>query len=92
MYKHRKIDHILLAVTLFAISGACLAYNIRTAESGDISVSLSELVDYDAEKASAISDYAVANIAHNDAVAAAAKPATPPTSYELLPPIITPPK
>lgn len=92
MHKQRKADHILLAVALFAISGASLAYNIRTAESGDISVSLSELVEYEGEKASAISEYTAANITYSDAVAAAAKPAAPPSSYELLPPILTPPK
>ena len=91
MYKHRKTDHILLAVTLFAISGACLAYNVRTAESGAISVSLSELIEFEAEKASAISEYVASNISYRDAVAVAAPPTAPPSSHELLPPIITPP-
>ena len=41
----KKIDTIMLAVALFCISGAVLAYNLGTAD-GDIAVSLSELAGY----------------------------------------------
>ena len=36
---------VLLACLLFALSGAALAYNLWTADGGDIAVSISDLVD-----------------------------------------------
>lgn len=41
----RRGNSILLACLLFALSGAALAYNIWTADSGDVAVSISDLVD-----------------------------------------------
>ncbi|MBQ8551191.1 MAG: hypothetical protein IJ428_00090 [Clostridia bacterium] len=90
--KKRRLDTFMLAVALFTVSGACLAYNLHTAESGEIAVSLSELVYYDAVKASAISDAAAANLFADDSIPAAVEPSAPPHTYELLPPIVTPPQ
>ena len=41
----RRGNSVLLACLLFALSGAALAYNIWTADSGDVAVSISDLVD-----------------------------------------------
>ena len=90
--KSRRFDTFMLAVALFTVSGACLAYNLRTAESGEIAVSLSELVRYDSVKASAVSDIAAANLLADDSIPVAAEPTAPMRTYELLPPIVTPPQ
>ncbi len=90
--KSRRFDTFMLAVTLFTVSGACLAYNLHTARSGEIAVSLSELVRYDAVKASAVSDVAAANLFADDSIPVAAEPSEPIRTYELLPPIVIPPQ
>ena len=41
----RRGKSVLLACLLFALSGAALAYNIWTADGGDVAVSISDLVD-----------------------------------------------
>ena len=87
----RKIHNIMLAATLFALSGTCLAYNLYTAESGDVAISLSELVSVEYAKASVISEYSAANLMNDESVAVDVKPIDPPRSYELLEPIVTPP-
>lgn len=90
----KKIDTIMLAVALFCISGAVLAYNLGTAD-GDIAVSLSELAGYRRE--SAISVYSQQAIAASEAfeteeaVEADNTPSAPLRTYELLPPIVTAP-
>ncbi|MBE6610852.1 MAG: hypothetical protein E7632_00050 [Ruminococcaceae bacterium] len=89
-YKRRKFDTVMLAVALFTLSGAILAYNLRTVGSGELAVSLSELTDITA-KDSLISDAAMANLTTEDSVFAAASPSAPPRDYEILAPIITRP-
>ncbi len=91
LYKRRKFDNVILAVMLFALSGASLAYNLYTAESGDVAVSLSELVSTEYTEASAISEYAAANLMNDESIAVDAAPIEPPRSYELLDPIVVPP-
>ncbi len=81
----------MLTVTLFALSGACLAYNLYTSESGDVAVSLSELVSIEYAEASAISEYSAANLMNDEIIAVDAIPVEPSRSYELLEPIVTPP-
>ncbi len=90
-HKRRKFDTVMLAVALFTISGAILAYNLRTIGGGELAVSLSELTSYQKPTASAISDYAKANLTSRDSVFAASTPDAPPRSYELLGPIVLPP-
>lgn len=90
--KRSRFDTLVLVLALFSVSGACLAYNLRTVESGEIAVSLSELVRYDAVKASAISDAAAANLLTDDSIPVFAESSTPIRTYELLPPIVTPPQ
>lgn len=41
----RRGKSVLLACLLFVLSGAALAYNIWTADGGDVAVSISDLVD-----------------------------------------------
>ncbi len=87
----RKIDTVMLAVALFSISGAILAYNLHVVGGGEIAVSLSELAAYSSPKASAISEYSAANLNSRDSVFTASVPSSPPRSYELLDPIIVAP-
>ncbi|MBQ8510525.1 MAG: hypothetical protein IJ493_11525 [Clostridia bacterium] len=93
--KKNRLDAVMLAATLFAVSGAVLIYNLRTMESGEIAVSLSDLMESGtAVSASAVSDMAAANIEALDAVAVAAEPVEAPVpvrSYELLEPIVRAP-
>lgn len=98
----RKIDTILLAVALFCISGAVLAYNITTAD-GEIAVSLSELAEYNRERESMLSVYSENAINNNlskasqpdgsttDAVVNVAANSGMKRSYELLDPIVKKP-
>ncbi|MCI8386905.1 MAG: hypothetical protein HFE63_00360 [Clostridiales bacterium] len=94
----KRIDTVMLAVALFCISGAVLAYNIGTVD-GDIAVSLSELAGY--KQDNLISSYtrmAMSDADENpDAIEVGAVPTDPETkdvynrSYELLEPIIKSP-
>lgn len=88
----KKIDAILLAVALFCISGAVLAYNITIAD-GEIAVSLSDLANYNRQTESAMSVYSRNLINNNltkgdDSAVPAAAEAGLIRSYELLEPII----
>lgn len=94
----RRIDTILLAIALFCISGAVLAYNISTVN-GDIAVSLSELAEYNRESERLLSVYSenVINTSLSedsetkDVAVNAAAGESMKRSYELLNPIVTNP-
>lgn len=96
--KHRKIDRIMLAVLLFTVSGAVLAYNLHTADDGTLAVSLTELLR---PSACAVSDHAAAHLLARDSVFTSAAPSAPPQenllqeqqprSYPLLEPIVRAP-
>jgi len=97
MYKKsQKIDTVMLAVALFTVSGAILAYNLQTVSGGEFSVSLSELAAY-AEPAivgpppSAVSACAAAHLDDGDSVYVSAVPSEPVRTWELLEPIVKPP-
>lgn len=95
---YRKIDKIMLAVLLFTVSGAVLAYNLHTADDGTMAVSLTELLR---PSASAVSDHAAAHILARDSVFTSAAPSMPPQEnllqkpqprpYPLLEPIVRAP-
>ncbi len=100
MNRHSRLESILLTVTLLAVSGGILSYNILTAEGGDISVSLSDLIGANSEGdgdaigtgGEAISAFAAGVILASDTgevipVMAGAAPVPP---EELLPPIVRP--
>ena len=76
-YKRIKIDTVMLAAALFTVTGAILAYNLKTVGGGELAVSLSELRDITARQ-SAISDAALANLAAEESVFTAAPPSAPP--------------
>ena len=89
-HPYKKSDKILFAAALFTISGAVLAYNIRTAGGGEVSVSLAEITAYRPAEISVISDAAAANLTADDAVFTAAEPAAAPHDAPLLDPIVRP--
>ena len=92
MSKRRKIDTILLAVTLFATSGAVLAYNIYSSDGGSITVSLSELVAQEPTASAALMHpCAQANLESGSTVYASTEPEPVPGVGAVLPPIVTPP-
>ena len=86
--KHRKIDRIMLAVSLFTVTGAVLAYNLQTALGGTLTVSLSDLHESVHPLVSAISDSAAAHLTARESVYTAAKPSEPPRDYVLAEPIV----
>lgn len=91
--KVRKGETLLFAAAMIAVSGACLAYNIRTASDMEITASLSELVYVSAtDEYGAVSDIAAANLEHRESVAASAVPSTQSGAdvRELLPPVVVP--
>ena len=92
----KRIDTVILALTLFFISGAILAYNIHTVKSGELAVSLYDLVSYtNKTERSAISSFSDANLLSGSSIFTGTVPSVPPddtaASNELLPPIVTPP-
>ena len=89
MRKKPQYDTLLFAVMLMAISGVCLTYNIRTASRLDSTPTFTEMVKSDTNHASMLSDSVAANLTQNDSIEASAVPRER-SSYELLPPIITP--
>ena len=95
MKKRKKLDTVILALTLFAVSGGILAYNIHTVESGELAVSFYDLVKSSTTKNSAISSFAEANLLRDDSIFTGTVPHETPAdtlvSNELLPPMITPP-
>ena len=95
MKKRQKFDTVILALTLFAVSGGILAYNIHTMESGELAVSLHDLVRYNDSEKSAISSFTEANLLQHDSIFTGAAPSETPedtaVSNKLLPPIVTPP-
>ncbi len=95
MKKRQKFDTVILALTLFAVSGGILAYNIHTMESGELAVSLYDLVKIDRTQNSAISSFAESNLLRNESIFTGTVPSETPkdtaASNELLPPIVTPP-
>lgn len=83
----------MLIAALFCISGACLAYNLHTAEGGEVSASLHDLVNKrSTEEASVISAAAASNIEAGEYIPAYAVPHEPMRSYELLPALLTQPE
>ena len=90
MSSYRRLDKIMLAAALFTVSGAVLAYNIGTAESGKISVSLADITAYHPAEVSLLSEAAEANLLTGGSVFTAAAPAEAPRGYELLDPIVHP--
>lgn len=90
--KNGKLDTTLLAVSLTVVSGLCLAYNIYTAESTELTLTLRELAVYEREADSGelMSAAAAANLAANDSVAVSVTPTENATAYELLPPAVKP--
>ena len=94
MKKHPKLDTFILLLALFLISGGMLAYNIRTVESGELTVSLHDLIYDSKEDHSAISPHAEANLISHESVFTGTSPNELPedtSASVLLPPIITPP-
>lgn len=92
MPKRHKIDTLLLAVTLFSVSGAVLAYNIYSSDGGGVTVSLSELIEQGtAVSVSLIHEHAEANLTKDDTVYTSAEPTSVSGAGTLLPPIVTPP-
>ena len=92
MKKYNKSDSLMLVVALLCISGASLAYNLHVSEGGDIAVSLSDIMSYEAEEASAVSKQAEENLFSRDSITVSAAPAQMPREYELLAPVVIPPQ
>jgi len=90
MIKRMKLDTVLFAAAMITISGACLAYNIRTAETGELTASLSELAAIsDVREIGVVSAAAVARLGYNEAIAVSATPTEVVSERVLLPPVIT---
>ena len=93
MKKYKKADSFVLVAALLCITGASLAYNIHVSEGGDIAVSLSDIISYETEEASAVSKQAEGNLfMRDDVIAVSASPVEMPREYELLAPIVVPPQ
>lgn len=88
----RRGNSVLLACLLFALSGAALAYNIWTADSGDVAVSISDLVDQMRDGDIAVGAHAgesssqTEETADTDMTSESESPET--TSRALLPPVV----
>ena len=95
MKKHPKLDTFILALTLFATSGAILAYNLHTVGGGELAVSLYDLIEDTSAQGSAVSTYSEANILSKESIFTSGSPSAAPAdtlgTSELLPPIVTPP-
>ena len=91
MPKKPQYDTLLFAVILISISGACLAYNIRTAEQIGSTPAITEMIITENSNNTLISTVAAANISHTESVEVSANPSESNKTYEILPPIITPP-
>ncbi len=87
---NRKVDRIMLAVTLFTVTGAVLAYNFKTVGDGTLAVSLSELNAF-VKPAAVISEAAAANLMAHDSVFTAATPTEPFREIPLDEPIVQKP-
>ena len=90
MSSYRRLDKIMLAAALFTVSGAILAYNIQTAEGGEISITLADITAYQPAEVSLLSEAAEANLTTGDSIFTAAAPSAAPRDYELLDPIVHP--
>lgn len=92
----KPVQTVILAISLFLLSGIGIAYNIYTADEGEISVSVSRFIEYwqypkeENSNSSAISYYTKVNILANDSIAVITENSGPSREYELLPPIIIP--
>ncbi|MCI6840904.1 MAG: hypothetical protein PUG87_05600 [Eubacteriales bacterium] len=88
----RRGNSVLLACLLFALSGAALAYNIWTADSGDVAVSISDLVDQMRDGDIAVGAHAgessaqIEETADTDMTSESESPETTPRA--LLPPVV----
>ena len=90
MPKRRCTDTVILAVALFATTGAVLAYNIYSSDGGSISVSLSDMIRTEQSTDMLITECA-AELLENGALHASVAPEDAPSLPTLLPPIVTPP-
>lgn len=90
MPKRHRLDTVLLAVALFATTGAVLAYNIYSSDGGGISVSLSDMIRTEKSSELLITECAV-EILENGTLYTSAAPEDAATLPTLLPPIVTPP-
>lgn len=90
MPKRRLSDTVILAVALFAATGAVLAYNIYSSDGGSISVSLSDMIRTEPTSELLITECA-AELLENGTINASATPEEAPSLPTLLPPIVTPP-
>lgn len=89
MKKHRAADSVIMLTALFLIGAAGLIYNFAAAESGDIAVSISDIIDFEETEASLVCSCAEANLMNREVIAVAAE--TVPVSREvreLLPPVV----
>lgn len=88
----RRGNSVMLACLLFALSGAALAYNIWTADSGDVAVSISDLVDQMRDGDIAVGAHAgessaqTEETADTDMTSESESPETTPRA--LLPPVV----
>ena len=90
MREHSKFDSIMLAAVLICITGVSLAYNIHSSKGGDIAVSLTDIMDYPKNEASAVSKYAAAHFIQYESVAVSAEPREYARPYELQGPVVFP--
>jgi len=91
MRKRRNYDTLLFAVAMITVSGACLAYNIRSAEETGVTFSAADLVYADnADSRKLICDAVAANLENAKAVEVSAVPVSDKQGAELLPPIVIP--
>lgn len=90
MSKRRLSDTAILAVALFATTGAVLAYNIYSSDGGSVSVSLSDMIRTE-ESANMLITECAAELLENGTVHTSTAPEDAPTLPTLLPPIVTPP-
>lgn len=90
MKKRGKTDAVMLALALFSVSGASLAYNLTAAAGDDISVFFSLEAKAGPCEGELISEYAAVHIMCEDAVTVWAEPYLQEEST-LLPPIVTAP-
>ena len=88
-------DSILLAITLFAVSGMILAYNLHTVDNIGITVSLYELWHHEEGENELISTYTAGNLNSGQSIFTGGTPENPPTAdseaIKLEDPIVTPP-
>ncbi len=90
MKKRRNFDTVIFAAAMIAVSGACLAYNIKSAEGSSLTLPLSAFTDgVPSMDSELICEAAAANLENVAALEVSAEPQRD-GEITLLPPVVVP--